>query len=270
MYSCASLADPALNRGQAWDAVVESGLDGRVIATFTRAIYLSFPVGVVALVDSKVDCGPLHARLSFLPQVAVGDIANVVGETVIMNGTQITLPRLLWTPPTIPNVRRAGLLLQQLLIQSPVLDLGAGTDVWERATTALRTGDVVAACQHLVGRGIGLTPAGDDAAAGILLVYALADSDPAILANIADAAPTHEISRAFLRWAARGQAVEPVHDLIAASASGDVLGARQALRRLGALGHTSGLDIAAGVAAAISSLPPDRRATIDVDVQSVR
>ncbi|MDQ1426756.1 MAG: hypothetical protein QOK39_232, partial [Acidimicrobiaceae bacterium] len=90
------------------------------------------------------------------------------------------------------------------------------------------------------GLGPGLTPSGDDTLAGILLAARLRRPEAEDhLVALAKTVATHEISRAFLLWAARGQSIEPVHRLLAGDAT--------AARDLAAFGHTSGADLALGL-----------------------
>ena len=67
------------------------------------------------------------------------------------------------------------------------------------------------------------------------------------LVAIASQVRTTAISGAFLLWAARGQALAPVHDLLAAAVAGDVTAAKSAARALGDVGHSSGADFAQGL-----------------------
>ncbi len=108
---------------------------------------------------------------------------------------------------------------------------------WRAAT---EQHDLAGACRILGGLGPGLTPSGDDALAGILLAARLGRPEAEDhLVALAKSVATHEISRAFLIWAARGQSIEPVHRLLA----GDATAARDLL----AFGHTSGADVALGL-----------------------
>src|SRR6266540_2198234 len=98
-------------------------------------------------------------------------------------------------------------------------------------------------------RGAGLTPAGDDVLAGLLLIGRAAGGPDreARLVALARRAGTHQISRAFLESAARGRSLAAVHDLIGSCAAAEAAGARAARARLARVGHSSGLDLAYGV-----------------------
>jgi hypothetical protein len=124
---------------------------------------------------------------------------------------------------------------------------------------ALCGGDEALARTHatsLLGLGPGLTPSGDDFLVGLFAVLNLEDAPGHGLlgggaAVLDDAArSTHAISLAALRHAVRGRVPEPVVAFIEQLTVG---GSRErvldALRRVLALGSTSGADIAAGVVA---------------------
>jgi hypothetical protein len=137
--------------------------------------------------------------------------------------------------------------------------LGAATpsvlleDPWrpalDRATVCLEKGELDGAAAALGGAGPGLTPAGDDALAGILMAVrarfgAAAEDD---LLEVAGVVRTSRLALAFLRWAARGQSIAPVHDLLGSLAAGDRDRAGAALEELCAFGHSSGADLALGL-----------------------
>ena len=133
-----------------------------------------------------------------------------------------------------------------------------------RAVTALRVGDLVGAARELGGAGPGLTPAGDDVLAGVLL-GARARWGAAVqpmLEAAAAAARTHEIAAAFLAWAARGQSIAPAHDLLGALASGDGPAAERALGALLRWGATSGGDLALGLRLGLCELAAPRIAVL--------
>lgn len=126
-----------------------------------------------------------------------------------------------------------------------------------RATRVMHAGQSGAAIARLIGRGPGLTPAGDDLIIGFLAgLRAAAGDRPDRLALIRSlgetvvrgSGATNEISRAFLRHAAAGSVAEPLALLAQRIAGGDSPGEveRAAARALD-VGHTSGADATAGL-----------------------
>jgi hypothetical protein len=106
----------------------------------------------------------------------------------------------------------------------------------------------------LLGLGPGLTPSGDDALAGALLaLHALGRADVArrlarwLLPRAARG--TGAISRAHLECAAHGEGSAALHDALGALVTGDPDALARVLAAVGRLGHTSGWDALAGVAA---------------------
>ncbi|HEV2282737.1 MAG TPA: DUF2877 domain-containing protein [bacterium] len=114
----------------------------------------------------------------------------------------------------------------------------------------------------LAGLGPGLTPAGDDFIAGVLLALALvrqqrgdtALNEIATLLVETAAPRTHEISAAYLRAAYDGQAGERWHPLLAALAAGDGPQIAAAAAPVLATGETSGADMLAGFVVGIGAL----------------
>jgi len=102
---------------------------------------------------------------------------------------------------------------------------------------------------ELVGRGPGLTPAGDDVLAGAL-VAGRATGDPRLdgWRKGTEAAlarrRTTAVSRALLHHALAGWATPELADFVTAACAGE---ADACLRRLLAIGHTSGAALASGV-----------------------
>lgn len=105
--------------------------------------------------------------------------------------------------------------------------------------------------RELVGRGPGLTPAGDDVLAGFLAALHAFGSCPAGLAReiVALASDrTTALSASLLSHAGRGEAAAPLLELLdAVRGHGQV---RPAARRLLRAGYASGIDLAHGVLAA--------------------
>jgi hypothetical protein len=75
---------------------------------------------------------------------------------------------------------------------------------------------------------------------------------PRLVAAVAGA-PTTALSLAVLRCAAAGQALAPVHQLLAAAARGELAGALAAAAAIAEVGATSGADFCYGFRAAIPS-----------------
>lgn len=199
--------------------------EGTVIATFTKATYLRFPSGVLALTDVP---GALH--------ICGADRSG------LEKGDRFTTPPS-WRPGLVawqgalPAASAVDAEQVWAVARHSALLKGPYLPTWRAAS---ETGDLTAACRLLGGLGPGLTPSGDDALAGMLLAARLQrPGDEDDLVRLADTVATHEISLAFLRWAARGQSVEPVHRLL--------LGDPRAGAELLALGHTSGADLALGL-----------------------
>jgi hypothetical protein len=116
---------------------------------------------------------------------------------------------------------------------------------WELADTGLSQ----AAAGQLAGLGGGLTPAGDDFLAGVMLWAWLAHPSPADFCRSlsACAAPrTTTLAAAFLRAAARGECGVAWHHLLVVLAGGREDRLETAVEGVVARGHTSGADTLAG------------------------
>ncbi len=238
---------------------------GQVVAVYRRAAYVRLPAGLVALTTDDVWRGPLYTRSLVRPdRLAPGDRVDVVGGCELRVGaTSVDLSTArVWRGP-LPDPAR----LTAALALAAADDRGAGfadlfagapptalagplfADCLGVALRRLDHGDLAGVARAIGGLGPGLTPAGDDTLAGILLVSRVLAGDAAEdgLVAVADGVRTTSVARAFLHWAARGQSVEPVHDLLAALAAGDGPAAAVHLAVLGELGHSSGADLAYGL-----------------------
>jgi hypothetical protein len=210
-------------------AATAASAPGTVIACCTKAVYVRFPSGIVALTAPSVPLGPLHVSSTLdFAHLAVGDTFAVPDRwrrsSAIWRGAvpdPFDVQPELWATAA----RRSPLLSEPFVHR------------WEAAAQLT---DLAAVCRLLGGLGPGLTPSGDDALAGMLLAVHIRQPDAdERLVVLADQVDTHEIARAFLVWAARGQSIEPVHRLL----SGDATAAADLL----AFGHTSGADLALGL-----------------------
>jgi hypothetical protein len=119
---------------------------------------------------------------------------------------------------------------------------------------AINPAQVPQEAARLGGRGPGLTPAGDDVLAGLLLVArarAGIDSEPALLAAVS-AVRTGDIAAGFLTWAARGQCIAPAHDVLHALVRHGADATVPACARLAAIGASSGTALLAGIRAGLA------------------
>jgi hypothetical protein len=128
-----------------------------------------------------------------------------------------------------------------------------------RATRALDAGTAESAASRLVGMGTGFTPAGDDFLIGWLAALALARGQDAgrnaFLFEFAGRVSalrsrTHPVSAQHLEDACQLRFSERLADFAAGLASGEPLW-REPLRRLLAVGHSSGADAATGLLTAL-------------------
>lgn len=249
---------------------------GAVVAVYRRAAYLRLPGGIVALVTSGVAPGPLWIRADgFLgADIAFHDPATsgkkwsvhlhdpvTIGDRCLeVAGRRLPVGRAeTWRGP-LPDparLRAAAPFAVDVLAGAPrssLLD-----DPWRtalrRAEAAVGGGDLPGAAAVLGGLGPGLTPSGDDALAGILLAHralAGAAAEPHLLAA-ARSAVTTDLSAALTAWAARGQSVAPVHDLLAAVTEGDRTAAVTAIAGIASLGASSGADLLLGLRLGLQS-----------------
>lgn len=240
----------AVDAGMAWETHLSGGSNTRVLAVFSRATYVQLDTDVLAIVTTEVPRGPLHLRVHQVPPKEVGQsfflepiILPMAYAAALGEGQQRC-----WTPARVDG---NGLLRSRPGVPSADASALAGSAAVRRASQALSDHDLVGTVSLLAGLGPGLTPSGDDVLAGILLVASLTGRfTPCELRAAADTARTHDISRSFLRWAANGHSIEPVHDLLFAVATGRPT--HEAEQAVAAIGATSGHDLLLGLRIALS------------------
>ena len=237
-----TVASPELGLGAA--AVVAAGGRGTVAATFAKAAYLRLPAGLVAVTTTEVPSGPLHARGRHpIHRLSAGDQVAVDGSTVHAGPVALDLTGATVWKGTLPGRAELAAGCDLALDLLGAVPTALADPSYEgrvgRAVAHLDAHDLAGAVDALAGLGPGLTPAGDDALAGILLV----SQQPVDVRQ----ARTNDIARAFLAWAGRGQSIEPVHRLLVAVAGTDRRQAEAALGDLLRFGHSSGADLAYGL-----------------------
>ena len=246
---------------------------GRVLPVVTSdavplapALRLAVPSGRVSGVVSGVVSGGVDWG------VAAGDVVIVGDGRIVLPGFEIAAVRT-WRPSRVagvgcPSGRSSSRLSTQLEVW------GEWGERNERGSGWLADG-IRAVCSGLgcpdghpgshlstqlgvgglLGRGQGLTPSGDDALAGILLVsHAVGRAAPLAAAVRSRLAATTAVSAALLDAAADGYAAPDVVALVDAALAGDDAGVSRALPAVLAIGHTSGADLVAGIVGALHHL----------------
>jgi hypothetical protein len=253
-------------------------VDATVLAAHRFALYLSVRGRVLPVVSSDAVALPTAVRLAVASGsvpwgVAAGDVVRVGGGRVELPAVHVVAART-WRPSRVRRVAagagcsdgRHGSHL------STHLELSCAVDEGEWLAAGIRTacsalgrpgehertrGGVAAGVGALVGRGPGLTPSGDDALAGALLVARAVGAGTGVADAVrARLAATTAVSAALLDAAADGYAARPVVALVDAAVAGDAKAVRRALPQVLAIGHTSGADTVTGIRAALNSLTP--------------
>ena len=204
---------------------------GKVFASFERSFYVETPLGIACL-GGEIGLGPLNAQvLEFKPV----EIEN--GVRVDLSSAEAWIPRLSisGTLPTLEIPRDIRGPAKAFL--DWIANEGEPDDT-------------------LIGLGSGLTPAGDDFVGGAMIALRAA-GHPEIADRIARwALPlarerTNRISRAHLECAAQGEGHEALHDYLDGFAE-------KHLARLARIGHSSGLDAAAGAVLGLGTISQEK------------
>jgi hypothetical protein len=208
---------------------------------------------IFAVLGPQSWAGPLHLVAAEMLELPDRDDAVTVSDGVLNAGrTRIRVdPAQRWEP-RLPDRLNAGAAAWRGMADPADPHLAP---VWEAVAAHVRLGDLAAASRQLQGRGAGLTPSGDDVLAGILLVCAMDRARRGALGRLARSARTTALSRAYLRWAAAGQSIQPAHALLDAAADNDTNAMGWAAQTLAAVGATSGRALVAGIALAATGLP---------------
>ncbi len=200
----------------------------KVFASFERSCYVETPAGIACL-GTDIGLGPLNAIVESFESLPVGTSVSVeIGEA---------RP---WKPAAPSGMKKIEIEIPQSIRKPAESFL-----LWLRGKGPQP--------DELIGLGPGLTPAGDDFVGGAMIALRafgngqLADRIAAWALPLATER-TNRISRAHLECAAAGEGHEALHDLLC-------FFDEPSLQRLARVGHTSGLDAAAG---ALRALPAYR------------
>lgn len=238
-----------------------------VLAVFEHALYL-VPAGAEHVVAVVTRDGVALPNAIVLPMLSGACAIRTWEPPWQIGGGRITAPTVdivvdAWRQ-TRPRLELRG--VTSFLATLDGLEDAIATTPPEVATAELQAAcasrdhaRAVAAAEALIGLGPGLTPSGDDVlsgaiAAGIAVTHALGDDAGQRFfhrfgAEVARRAIGHTttLSQTLLQHAAHGEMAEPARQLTLTLAGCGSLTA--ALSRLRRVGHTSGNDLAAGIAA---------------------
>ncbi|MCB0037288.1 MAG: DUF2877 domain-containing protein [Anaerolineales bacterium] len=225
---------------------------GRVLSVFERACNFVNENGqLCAVVTPSAAVGPFAIELgqdiNLLDYIDIQTKVVLQQERLTVGQLTINLTKvMLWE--TIPHWQDAATHLAHYL---PIID-----QLLERKAEYLQVSlgefaELKAAVRYLAGRGIGLTPAGDDFLMG--MIYALwITRPPAEAAAMAqfiykEAAPrTTTLSGRWLQAAKSGEAHISWHNLTLALAQHNPAAVFEALQTILNIGHSSGADALSG------------------------
>ncbi len=203
----------------------------RVFASFERSCYVETPSGIACLGGPGLGLGPLNAIVEDFESLAVGSPVFIdTGKT------------RLWRP----SVSSVATKIPDIEIPESIREPAQAFLEWIAGAGKPDN--------SLIGLGPGLTPAGDDFVGGAMIALrvcgttagqaALADRVAAWALPLARER-TNRISRAHLECAAQGEGHEALHDLLCSFDD-------KHLERLARIGHSSGMDAAAGALLALA------------------
>ncbi len=278
---------------------------GRVIATFARSCYLAFDGRIVAVVSAELHNGPLNLIVIPTPpfgHLAIGaQVSSDAHRVQVADAWEIAFDGAIAWDPALSRIDRAAndTLLDQLRALTDLIAAEAPAGGLARVSvgragriltpleqsaspgladlsSGLRQADrsqVARGARTLAGRGPGLTPSGDDILVGCLLALtALPDVDGASAREAITVSARHrttQISTAYLDAAARGEASEAWHRLVAAMSTSDAVRVVGAAREVLVVGETSGSDMLGGFVLASRALLGAPNATAFVDPAGV-
>lgn len=200
-------------------ACQSTGKTGFVVGTFCSGFYVRTDETLFAVGGPNIHAGPIHLVLETPPpSVMEQSIVRLEPDRLWTDSCTIELSRAVCHRPIQPSPR----LLRTIAPKIARLN-GWGVlpndvvHVWMAVKLSVERADLHAARKLLAGLGAGLTPTGDDILAGLLLFAHWADPLSVLPTEVALRAATTDLSRCFLNWAAAGQSIQPLHDLIDAA-----------------------------------------------------
>lgn len=228
---------------------------GEVRAVFRRSCYVRFADRYVCVGDAALGCGPINALVADFQAPAIGERVSLDLKAAER-----------WTPAALPEAARPDMKALREAARGRVPSEGLGGLIVDahnvlsgHAQPALEAIDRFLVghklddeAQALIGLGPGLTPSGDDYLGGVLIALQQLGRKPQAQSLWRWLKPrlgrTSDISAAHLEAAAAGEGHAALHRCIASlcTLAPDWTGALGALDHVG---HCSGWDSLAGVAA---------------------
>ncbi len=248
---------------------------GRVLGSHRTAVVIAVPtddgrrlVSVLAAGAAGVPNGVRVPGAADLPAVAAGTSA-AVGDRRIRTGPldvrvvrhwDSSIPVGRSAPAAVASLARAAAQAPSGVPDGELAALRGGLAAWGDPRSG-ETATLAAAVDGLIGLGQGSTPGGDDVLAG-LIAGLHATGNRALVARIAArldrlAGRTTALSADLLDLAVRGHACQEALAVLAAGRGRSRAAAARgghdiAVRRLLSIGHTSGADLAIGLALGLS------------------
>jgi hypothetical protein len=199
-----------------------------VFASFERSCYVETPAGIACL-GADIGLGPLNAVVESFETRELGDAVAIDLTAVV-----------LWQPALPSELKK----IPVIQIPKPIRKPAQAFLAWIAGTGKPDN--------SLIGLGPGLTPAGDDFVGGAMIAlraFGHADLADRIAAWALPLARTNtnRISRVHLECAAQGEGHEALHAYLGSFE-------KKHMEALGRIGHSSGLDAAAGALLALELL----------------
>ena len=248
------LLRPARSIGEAPFGVYEQARKtdaqhGLVVGEFRFGHYVRFGDTIFAIGETQLHPGPLHVVfIGPKPHLDDGADITIDDEAIRCGRLEINISRAVpWRPHHPALIGHVASLEILHEICGPV-DQPAGIDTdWPAVKRAAAMGDLGRMAKLLAGRGEGLTPTGDDILAGMMVLWSILRPNDERPIQVAATAPTTDLSRGFLRWAARGHSIGPVHHLLRYAAAGDETRARHTAAIIQTIGSSSGNALLSGL-----------------------
>ncbi len=252
----------------------------RVLAVHAYGVYLEVAGSVLPVLTSDAVALPTSVRVAGRAGevrwgVSAGDLVDVGAGRVRLPGLEVVACRA-WRASRVHRLTAPEAALtsasrvsganhmQEHVARAPASASrgscsGRGAEAWlvDGIRHVVSATEPTTAVARLLGRGPGLTPAGDDALAGAVLV-GVALRRPTTLPDAVRTrlGATTAVSRALLQAACDGYAAEPVVGLVDAVVAGDRDEVDRHLPRVLAIGHSSGRDLVTGMLVALEAAHP--------------